>query len=79
MGESQAEGTCPKCGSAMEQGFVPDSIYGGRHVNHWAHGLPEKSFWSGISKPARKIPVGTFRCTQCGFLESYARDEFAAK
>ena len=29
--------------------------------------------------PDKCVPVGVFRCSACGFLESYARPEFAAK
>jgi hypothetical protein len=29
--------------------------------------------------PNRVTPVGTFRCTACGFLESYASLEFGVK
>lgn len=71
---------CPKCNGRMEQGFVLDSTYGARIVSQWAAGPPEKSFWSGTKLPDEAlIPIGTFRCESCGFLESYARQEFAAQ
>ena len=71
---------CPKCGGAMEQGFINDSTYGGRVVSHWSAGAPRKSFWRGITtSDGKPIPIGTFACSACGFLESYARDEFAAE
>ncbi len=45
-----------------------------------AAGAPQKSFWAGTKLPEEKqIPVGTFRCSRCGFLESYARPEFSAR
>jgi hypothetical protein len=54
--------------------------YGGRVVSKWAAGAPIKSVWSGTKLPEEKlIPVGAFRCASCGYLESYARDEFAAQ
>jgi hypothetical protein len=63
----------------MEQGFVSDNNYGHGFVNHWVPGAPRKSFWFGLALPkAPQIPIGTFRCTACGFLECYARQEFAA-
>jgi hypothetical protein len=69
---------CPKCDSQMEQGFVLDVIQ--RLVSQWAPGAPVKAFWTGTKLPAGKlIPIGVFRCASCGFLESYARDEFAAQ
>jgi hypothetical protein len=64
----------------MEQGFILDMTYGARLVSQWAAGAPVKSFWFGTKEPEDKlIPVGTFRCASCGFLESYAREEFAAQ
>jgi len=71
---------CPKCNSQMEQGFVMDNTYGARVVSHWAAGPPQKSFWAGTKLPEEKlIPIGTFRCSSCGYLESFAMPEFAAK
>ena len=72
---------CPKCNGEMVQGFTVD-FKGGpeRIVTTWVEGAPEKAFWRGTSVPAEKcIPVGVYRCSECGFLESYARPEFAAK
>jgi predicted nucleic-acid-binding Zn-ribbon protein len=72
--------SCPKCNGHMEQGFVLDNTYGARVVSQWAAGAPQKSFWSGTKLPDEKlIPIGTFRCSSCGYLESYARQEFAAQ
>jgi hypothetical protein len=71
---------CPKCDGEMVQGFILDVTHGGRLVSQWAEGPPEKSFWTGVKLPAEKlIPVGTFRCDSCGFLESYAKNKFAAQ
>ena len=71
---------CPKCGSGMKQGFVLDNIPGGRIVSQWAEGAPLKSFWTGTKLPDEDfIPIGAYRCSSCGFLELYARPEFAAK
>jgi hypothetical protein len=76
----QAVPRCPKCKSEMTQGFVMDNTYGARLVSQWAEGMPQKSFWTGTKSPPEKlIPIGTFRCQSCGFLEAYARDEFAAQ
>jgi hypothetical protein len=34
----------------------------------------------GLKLPDEKlVPIGTYRCSSCGFLEQYARQEFAAK
>lgn len=72
---------CPKCHGMMVQGFIFDREDGGlRRVIDWVEGPPEKAFWTITKAPKEKcIPIGTFRCLSCGFLESYARPEFAAK
>ena len=71
---------CPKCGSGMEQGFVLDNTHGARVVSHWAPGAPLKSFWVGTKLPDEKqVPIGAYRCSSCGYLELYARDEFVAR
>ena len=50
-----------------------DNSYGTRGVSNWLEGAPEKSIWVGL-KLGRKKPVEikTYRCSRCGFLESYA-------
>lgn len=71
---------CPKCGQEMTQGFIADYAHAAVRVSHWVDGPPEASFWMTTKAPARKsLPVGTFRCIGCGFLESYALACFAAK
>jgi hypothetical protein len=72
---------CPRCQGEMVQGFIVDHHAGGKRlVSTWVEGAPEKSLWRVTKVPAEKcIPVGTFRCSACGFLESYARPEFAAR
>ena len=71
---------CPKCKGSMEQGFVLDNTSSGRVVSQWAAGTPLKSFWTGTKLPAIElIPIGTFRCSACGYLEAFARPEFAAQ
>jgi predicted nucleic-acid-binding Zn-ribbon protein len=71
---------CPKCGSGMEQGFVFDNDHGNRRIGQWVAGAPLKSFWTGTKLPDKElVPIGTYRCSSCGYLESYARQEFAPK
>jgi hypothetical protein len=79
-----AANVCPKCQAPMKQGFVIDRVQGdgplaARHVNRWAPGPPEKSFAFGTRLPHGVLPIGTYRCEACGYLESYARPEFAVK
>ena len=67
---------CPKCGAAMEDGFLVDHTYGGVEKPEWASGTPDASIWVGVRMKGReRHPVHTYRCTSCGFLESYARGE----
>lgn len=64
----------------MEQGFVLEHAYDARGVSQWVAGAPLKSFWAGTKLPDKNlVPIGTYRCSSCGYLESYARQEFAAK
>lgn len=70
---------CAKCGGAMEAGFVADR--GDMDISQeaiWASGTPNRSFWraSVVQKGARSFSVATWRCERCGFLESYATEEF---
>ncbi|MEP6619026.1 MAG: hypothetical protein ABJE47_06925 [bacterium] len=58
----------------MSMGFVVDkgneSVPG---VQNWVSGMPEKSFLTGLKLKGRDVLiVQTYRCSQCGYLESYA-------
>ena len=76
----EAKKLCSKCGGGMVQGFVLDRAYGGAHVASWVRGTPKRSFWQGIKIDGKlPIPIGTFRCSSCDFLESYAERSFAAQ
>ena len=59
---------CPKCKGDMEEGFIADR----GHAN-----APNKSVWATgykfIGGLQNKLEVKTYRCTSCGFLESYAK------
>ena len=58
----------------MEDGFVLDHTHGGRVQSGWVEGKPERSIWIGIKLKGREqMPITTYRCPQCGYLESYAR------
>jgi hypothetical protein len=75
---SDAFSVCPKCQGAMQQGYVPE-LAGGTGLNGWVKGAPKKNWVGGVNVPGILIPIATFRCESCGYLESYARKEFAAK
>jgi hypothetical protein len=64
---------CPRCGGRMEEGYLVDHTHGGYLRSTWVSGIPEKSMWTGLKLQGHEqIPVCTFRCRGCGFLESYA-------
>ena len=59
----------------MEPGYIVDVMYGhgSAAVPNWVGGEPERSIWTGINlRGKEQIPVATYRCRQCGYLESYA-------
>lgn len=66
---------CGKCGGAMKEGFLVDSSHQAVRVGHWAEGAPEYWFLRVLRmKGRRKLPIRSFRCLRCGFLESYATE-----
>jgi predicted nucleic-acid-binding Zn-ribbon protein len=68
------EHKCPKCQHEMEEGFIADVTYGGVVTSKWVEGEPEKSFWTGTkTRGKRQVEILTFRCSNCGYLESYAK------
>jgi hypothetical protein len=64
---------CRRCSGSMEPGFIVDEGYGKRVVAKWVAGEPRKSFWTGLRIGGQEqLEVATYRCRQCGYLESYA-------
>ena len=77
---TRSNSSCPKCSKPMEQGFVPDFSYGSILVGSWHAGLPKKSFFRRTNVSFKDgIPIGAFRCSNCGFVELYADQRSAAK
>jgi hypothetical protein len=68
-----AERTCHKCSGPMEEGFTLDHGFDQNLQAAWIEGTPRRSIWTGLEVP-RSIqhPITTYRCTRCGYLESYA-------
>jgi DNA-directed RNA polymerase subunit RPC12/RpoP len=63
---------CAKCGKEMQLGFIADTDHHGAMAEQeWAIGRPVKGFF-GVHASGRTYTVRTYRCTQCGYLESYA-------
>jgi hypothetical protein len=64
---------CIRCHAQMVVGFVADGTHAGFAQQYWVPGQPRRSFWTGVKMEKDQIvPVLTFRCPNCGYLESYA-------
>ncbi len=65
---------CLRCRGPMEPGFVVDKgHHDSKDTQKWVEGTPERSFWKGLKIKDREThAVTSFRCTRCGYLESYA-------
>jgi RNase P subunit RPR2 len=64
---------CPKCQSSMVEGIILDKDHGGSRVSAWVEGLPDRGFFGNVRLRGRKpVEITSWRCTRCGFLESYA-------
>ncbi len=75
--------TCLRCGGDMQQGYIADRAYGGYDPQKWFEGDLVTGFLGGIKtdflgriKNLKSEPllVRTYRCVQCGYLESYAAE-----
>ncbi len=65
--------TCPRCTRSMEEGFILDvSDSGVKGTSKWHEGKPNRRWWGIKTSKAATREVSTWRCTGCGFLESYA-------
>ncbi len=71
---------CGKCGGQMNEGFVLDNSYGTTSVSNWIAGKPEYGVLGNVKTAHKKqMPVHTFACRECGYLESYIRPEAGPK
>jgi hypothetical protein len=59
----------------MQEGFILDRSYDRQRIGLWVSGRPEKSVFLENVKIAGKeqYEIQSFRCTQCGYLEEYAK------
>jgi hypothetical protein len=70
-----ASKTCSKCSGKMEEGFSLERAHGGFVALRWLQGRPEPSFWQGTKTKGKDCrAIVTYRCTRCGYLESYANE-----
>lgn len=66
---------CLRCQARMEMGFVLDRSDATQYSAVWVKGPAEKSMWAGVKDTSgkEKREIVTYRCTGCGYLESYAK------
>ncbi len=65
---------CARCGADMEEGHLLESGLGALGVMRWIAGAPARSSVLGVLRVPREKQrkVSSFRCSKCGYLESYA-------
>lgn len=69
---------CLRCQGYMEEGFLLDRSHinaqGIHYAGEWVQGPARKSPWfkGSVTVPAVTREIVTYRCTACGYLESYA-------
>ena len=66
---------CPKCKIPMQQGYILDSMYGNlvTTTSKWSKGEPKKILAFALpSTDNKSVEITSYRCPECGYLESYA-------
>lgn len=58
----------------MEEGFVLDRGHynAAQNVAQWIEGAPQRGFFGLKISGHKARAIRTWRCTRCGYLESYA-------
>jgi DNA-directed RNA polymerase subunit RPC12/RpoP len=65
---------CSKCNSEMQEGLVVDLGYAGVLRSMWVEDPAGNSGSPGnVDNNKRKVKTITYRCSNCGFLDSYAK------
>jgi hypothetical protein len=64
---------CPKCSGEMQEGLVVDLNYAGILQSMWVEDQAGKSVGPGPTDGKRKLKTITYRCSSCGYLDSYAK------
>ena len=66
--------SCSKCSGQMEEGLVVDLNYKGAIPSMWVEDQAREGAASGaVDTHKRKVKTITYRCSNCGFLDSYAK------
>jgi hypothetical protein len=74
---------CAKCANPMARGYTIDSgpgpaAFSADHASRWSAGPPIRRILK-MRVPRGSLPIASYRCTKCGYLESYADAEFESK
>lgn len=65
---------CSKCSGQMEEGLVVDLNYKGAIPSMWVEDpIAEGGGPATVDNHKRKVKTITYRCSNCGFLDSYAK------
>jgi len=69
-----ASKSCPKCDGRMVPGYLLGyTDHHSRRVTEWLEGEPERGIFGMLKvRGHKRLPVETYRCERCGYLESYA-------
>ncbi|MBN8813100.1 MULTISPECIES: hypothetical protein [unclassified Sphingomonas] len=65
-------GDCPKCGSQFSEGHIADHLMIGSVVSTWVEGAPVGLLADITRGGTERHKIRAWRCTGCGYLESYA-------
>ncbi len=71
MADTKNTNKCPKCGGEMEEGMIADKTSQINISTEQNWGTKKK--FAGFGGLENEHEVMTFRCVNCGFLESYAK------
>ena len=63
---------CPRCKGSLETGRILDRCGGSNQLSIWSPGEPKKFIFGMVKANKGSMPVQTYRCRDCGYLESYA-------
>jgi hypothetical protein len=70
-----AERKCSKCSGTMEAGLLLDRTQALLYPAIWADGSLKKKWLGGLKVADNRLyRVETWRCKDCGYLESYAKN-----
>jgi hypothetical protein len=65
---------CSKCSGEMQEGLVVDLNYAGIIPSMWVEDQAGKGATPAtVMNGKRKVKTVTYRCSNCGYLDSYAQ------